>query len=151
MADLVSRLLHRASWQVEKMFKARGWLSTMVWCTESEDGRREMFETACEAERTEISDNEALAALCAELRADFAAEGVVRYGVAFPATATKTVWPSALHRDAELRKHDVVAIEAHDAAVHLRAHREIVFVSGAPRLAALGPVEPVAVTCFGML
>ena len=39
MADLVSRLLHRVSWQAEKLFKARGWLRTMVWCAESEDGR----------------------------------------------------------------------------------------------------------------
>jgi hypothetical protein len=63
------RLLHCASWQAEKLFKARGWLRTMVWVTEAKDGRRQMFETACEAERTELSDDEALAALCADLRA----------------------------------------------------------------------------------
>ena len=33
-----------------------------------------MFETACEVKRGEISDDQALAALCAELRADFAAD-----------------------------------------------------------------------------
>ena len=53
-----------------------------------------MFETACEAERAEISDEHALAALCAELRADFVADGVVKYAVAFPASATTLLWPS---------------------------------------------------------
>ena len=66
MADLVSRLLHRVSWQAEKLFRARGWLRTMVWCSETKNGRRQLFETACEAERAEISDDEALAALCAD-------------------------------------------------------------------------------------
>jgi hypothetical protein len=102
----LSRLLHRASWQAEKLFKARGWLLTMVWVTEAKDGRRQMFETSCEAERAEISDAQALAALCAELRADFAAEGVVRYAVAFPASATTLLWPFALHLDVERREHD---------------------------------------------
>jgi hypothetical protein len=60
----------------------------MLWVTEAKDGRRLMFETACEVERAEVSDAQALAALCAELRADFAADGVVRYAVAFPARAT---------------------------------------------------------------
>ena len=84
-------MLHRASWQAEKLFKARGWLRTMVWCTETRDDRPRLFETACEVERVEISDQQALAALYAELRADFAADGVVRYAVAFPATATITL------------------------------------------------------------
>jgi hypothetical protein len=35
---------------------------------------------ACEAERTEMSDAQALAALCADLRTDFAVDGVIRYG-----------------------------------------------------------------------
>jgi hypothetical protein len=51
MPNPVSRLLHHASWQAEKLFKARGWLCTMVWCTETKDGRRQMFEIACEAVR----------------------------------------------------------------------------------------------------
>lgn len=91
-----------------------------------------MFESVCEVERAEISDDEALAALCAELRADFAADRVVRYAVAFPATATMTLWLSALHRDAERRKQEVIAIEAHDGETYLRAQRDIVRVAGAP-------------------
>jgi hypothetical protein len=43
-----------------------------------------------------VSDDQALAALAADLRADFAADGVVRYAVAFPASATITLWLSAL-------------------------------------------------------
>jgi hypothetical protein len=48
----------------------------VVWSTETRDGRQQLFETACEV--VEISDQQALAALCAELRADFAADNVVR-------------------------------------------------------------------------
>jgi hypothetical protein len=151
MPDPVSRLLQRASWQAEKLFKARGWLRTMVWCTKSADGRRQVFETACEVERTEISDAQALAALCAELRADFAADGVVRYAVAFPASATTLLRPSALHLDIERRAHEVIALEAHAADAHLRAHRAIVLVGGVARLAALGPIELAPVARFGSL
>ena len=110
-----------------------------------------MFETACEVERAEISDDQALAALCAELRADFAADGVVRYAVAFPASATTLLRPSALHLEVERRAHEVVAIEAHAADAHLRAHRAIVRVGGVARLAALGPIEVAAVARFGSL
>ena len=135
-------MLHRVSWQAEKLFRARGWLRTMVWITETKDSHRQMFETACEVRRAEVSDDQALAALCADLRADFAADGVVRYAVAFPASATITLRPSILHRDSERRRHEVVAIEAHDANTHLRAHRQILVVGGLPRLAALRPIGP---------
>ena len=101
MPDSVNCLLQRVSWQAEKLFKARGWLRTMVWCTETEDGRRQMFETACEVERAEITDAQALAVLFAELRADFAADGVVSYAVAFPASATTVLSSSILHLDHE--------------------------------------------------
>ena len=47
MPDPVSHLLQRASWFAEKLFKQRGALRTMFWCTETEDGRRQMFESAC--------------------------------------------------------------------------------------------------------
>ena len=56
-------MLHRASWQAEKVFKARGWLRPLVWCTETKDGRRQTFETACEVKRGVVSDDRALAAL----------------------------------------------------------------------------------------
>jgi hypothetical protein len=75
--------------------------------------------------RAEVSDAQALAALCAELRVDFAAGGIVRYAVAFPASATITLQPSILHRDSERRKHEVIALEAHAADAHLRAQRAI--------------------------
>jgi hypothetical protein len=35
--------------------------------------------------------------------------------------------------------------------MHLRAAREIVFAGGAPRLAALGPIEPATEPRFGFL
>jgi hypothetical protein len=135
-------MLRRASWQAEKLFKARGYLRTMIWVTETKDGRRQMFETACEVAREEISDRQALAALCAELRDDFICDGVVRYGVAFPARASTLLSSSILQLDVEHRRHEVVALEAHDADEHLRAHREILRVNGVPYLAALGPIKP---------
>jgi hypothetical protein len=143
--------VHRASWHAEKLFKARGWLRTMAWVTETGDGRRQMFETACEVARTEISDAQALAALAAELRADLAADGVVRYAVAFPASATTLLSSSILHLDLVRREYDVVALEAHDTDAHLRAHREIARVNGVFCLAALGPIEPAAMARFGSL
>ena len=150
MPDLV-RLLQRASWQAEKLFKARGWLRTMVFCTETKDGRRQLFETSCTMARNPVSDDQALAALCADLRADFAADGVIRYAVAFPASATTTLWPTALHLDAERRQHDVIALEAHDANVHLRSQRDIVRIAGVPRLGALAPIEVATQARFGSL
>ena len=44
-----------------------------------------------------------------------------------------------------------MALEAHDADVHLRAHREIVHVGGVPRLAALGAIEAASAARFGSL
>ena len=102
--------------------------------------------------RTEISDDQALAALRAELQADFVADGVVRYAVSFPAAATTLSWPSALHLDTERREREVIAIEAHDTSgMSLRAHREIVVIGGVPRLAALGPIELAPAARFGAL
>ena len=151
MPDPVSHLLQRASWFAEKLFKQRGALRTMFWCTETEDGRRQMFESACTVERAEVSDAEALAVLCAELRAEFATDEVVRYAVAFAARATTLLWSSVLHRAIERRAHEVIALEAHAANVHLRAQRYIVHVGGVPRLAALGPIELAPVAHFGSL
>ena len=67
---------------------------------------------------------------CAELRVDFAADGVARYAVAFPATATMTLWASILHLDLERRRHEVIAIEAHDSN------------NSSPRSSAGSPVCP---------
>ena len=84
-------MLHRASWQAEKLFKARGHLRTIVWCTETKDGRRQLFETACEVERAEIFDARRWLRCVRKLAADFAADGVARYAEAFPASATITL------------------------------------------------------------
>jgi hypothetical protein len=97
MADL-DRLLHRVSWQVEKLFKARGWLRTMVWFTEAKDGRRQMFETACEVERAEITHAQALAALCRR-RCHTVRRSIPRE-CNHPAVAVR------FHLDVERREHD---------------------------------------------
>jgi hypothetical protein len=146
----VLSLLHRASWVAEKTFKARGPKPPFMWCTETQSGKRQVFSTSCTVERPDVSDSQALAALCEELAADFAADGVVRYAVAFPARATITLRESVMHRDGKRQTREVVALEACDATTRLRAHREIFFTAGVPRLAALGPVEEGA-ACFGLL
>jgi hypothetical protein len=79
-------------------------------------------------------------------RADFAADGVVRYAVAFPASATIALRPTAVHVDIERRKREIVAIEADDADARLHA-RETSF----PRLGALSPIEPATQPRFGFL
>ena len=89
---------------------------------------------------------EALAALRAEQRADFARDGVVSYAVAFLATETTVLRKSILHLDGERVQRSVIALEVHDGDVHLIAHRAI--VAGA--LAALAVIER-APGCWGEL
>ena len=45
----------------------------------------------------------------------------------------------------------MIALEAHAADAHLRAHRAIVRVGRVPHLAALGPIEAAPVARFGSL
>jgi hypothetical protein len=108
-----------------------------------------MFDTPCLVDRPDVSDDQALAALCEELREEFAAAGVVRYAVAYPARATITLQASPLHRDR--RTCEVVTVEAHEREAHLYAHREIILTAGAYRLTALSPIEEGAATRFGSL
>lgn len=93
-----------------------------------------------------MGDNEALAALRVELRADFLRDGVVRYAVAFPACATQVLRESILHLAGEVVRQQVVCIEAHDGDVNLRAQREV----HDGRLSALATVEE-ATGCFAVL
>ena len=105
-------LLHRCSWQAEKLFKQRGHFRSMLWLTECSDGRRERSETDCGVSPEDASDLEVLTALVAEMRADFARDGVVRFAVAYPARAHGILNP--LHDKPQTRAVDVVTIEAHD-------------------------------------
>jgi hypothetical protein len=79
-------LIRCCSWVAEKWFRRSGSFATMLWITENADGRREQFETECRAP-VELSDDTLLAALVADMRADFARDGVVRFAVAYPGQA----------------------------------------------------------------
>jgi hypothetical protein len=139
-------LLHALSWRVEKMHRQRGHLRGYIWVAENEQGDRQWFETECEADPRKVSDAEGLAALRAELREDFARDGVVRYAVAFPARATTVIRQSILHLAGEVVRQQVVCIEAHDGDVHLRAQCEV----HGDSLSALAAVEE-SPGCFAVL
>src|SRR5262245_15715340 len=110
-------LLRSCNWQVEKLLNRRGEFKTMVWLTETSDGRRECFETACGATQAQATQEEVLAALAIELRADFERDGVVRFATAYPAHATD--YQFTPHRKPVVREQgDVVVLEAHDADRH---------------------------------
>jgi hypothetical protein len=138
-------LLHALAWRAEKLFRQRGHFRTYLWLTEDEAGHQTWFETACEA-AGELADSELLASLRSEVRADFHSDGVVRYGVAFTAQARTVVRQSILHLEAKRVQLSVVALEAHDGDLHLRAHRGI----AGSRLTALTSIEA-APGCWGAL
>ena len=144
--------LQRASWQAEKLFKARGWLRTMVWCTETAEGHRQMFEPGVRWSGRMSLMPRHWPCCVLELRAGFAAGGVVRYAVALPGARhhpAVAVLPCISTSSAASTRS--LPIEAHAADAHLRAHRAIVQVGGVARLAALGAIEVAAVARFGSL
>jgi len=143
-------VLYSCSWAAEKLFKQRGHFQTFIWCTESQDGARRSFETSCEVERVDVSDADALRALADEMRMDFERDDIAAFAVAFPASMMQQLAPSVLHLEAKRVRHEVIALEAHDGDIHLRAHREI--LSGHPsRLAALSAIEQAGDCRFGGL
>jgi hypothetical protein len=79
-------ILRELSWIVEKWFKRRGNLLVMLWLTEDAAGQREQFETACHAPPG-LTDDAVFAALADEMRSDFRRDGVIRFALAFAATA----------------------------------------------------------------
>src|SRR5262245_12829618 len=132
-------LLRATSWAAEKLLKARGNFRTILWSVEYSDGTREQIETECDAP-LEATDGEVLDVLANEMGADFRRDGVVRFAVAYAATAH--IFITTLARDPRRLQCDVVAIEAHDFETHLRAHREIIRSPGrVPVLGALSPIE----------
>ena len=58
-------LLRRCSWRADRLFKARGSLTTVLWVVERNDGR-EWIETECDAPLEEATDDEVLVTLAAE-------------------------------------------------------------------------------------
>jgi hypothetical protein len=132
-------LLRSCSWAAEKLFRRHGSFRAMVWLTESMDGRRERFETQC-CGPLELPDDMLLWALVAELREDFARDGVVRFALAFPADRVD-LEPGPLVNPKRQRL-PVVGFEGHNInGVHIGAHREILSRGRGAVLGALSPLE----------
>src|SRR5262249_17723292 len=133
-------LLKRCSWRAECLLQARGHLPTRLWLAENPHGEREHPRPACSDAPLEATDSEVLDILANEMGADFRRDGVVRFAVAYAATAH--IFITTLARDPRRLQCDVVAIEAHDFETHLRAHREIIRSPGrVPVLGALSAIE----------
>jgi hypothetical protein len=131
---MVEDLLRRASYLAAKIFRQQRDLRTMIWVTISTDGRFAQFETSCSAP-DEIDDEAALAALRAELAADFARDGVVAYAVAYAAQVTFIgVGCAPLAQLGSVRRR-AITIEAHAGAASRIAVCEII-AGTRPRLGA---------------
>src|SRR5262249_54889361 len=134
-------LLRRCSWRAECLLKARGSFRTVLWLTERADGTLAQFESRCDAP-LEATDGEVLDVLANEMGADFAHDGVVRFAVAYAATAITVV--TSLAREPLRRRCECVPSGGHDGeGGHWRAGREIIRPPGrVPVLGALSAIEP---------
>jgi hypothetical protein len=120
------------------------------WLTQSIDGARQRFETACEVAPDEVDDATALAALRGELSADFARARIVRFAAAFAGRVT-TRGLCLLQTPPMAQKLSVV-IEAHDIyATHVHAVRDVAWDADGPYLTAAEKVETIDSGQFGCL
>jgi hypothetical protein len=87
-------------------------LRSMVWLAEAADGTRARFETTCGNAPAEVSDDDLLMALQAELRADFERDAIVRFALAYPGDAIDYVGGPL--REPERRRRPVIGFEAHN-------------------------------------
>jgi hypothetical protein len=143
-------LLRRCAWQAEKLLKQRGHFRGVLWLTERADGKLELTEERCDDAPNAATDDEVLTMLAADVAADFAYDGVVRFAVAYAGTAT--TFMTTLAREPTTKRCEVVAIEAHNADTHVRAWREIIRQPGrAPMLGALSAIEPAADSRYARL
>jgi hypothetical protein len=89
----VDDLLRSISWHAEKRFRRHGTFASVLWLTEDAAGRRQLFETGCHAPESVATDAQVVAALAAEMRADFAKTGVTRFAVAYLARRVTVIRP----------------------------------------------------------
>lgn len=139
-AALTDSLLKSACWHTEKRFRQHGNFPTVIWLTEDAAGRRQLFETDCDAPESVATDAQVLAALVEEMSQDFAAAGVVRFCVAYlcrRVTVFKPVDPDSPMKPTTTKKQGVV-IELHSAAEHVSVFREILRPPRAKPILAAG-------------
>jgi hypothetical protein len=132
---MVEDLLRRCAYLADKLFRRQRDLRTMIWLAASADGKVSTFETSCIAPE-EIDDDAALAALCAEMAADFAHDGVVGYAVAYSGQVTFVGAGCApLAQPGSVRRRAIV-IEAHDSVTNSRIAVCEIIAGTRPRLGA---------------
>lgn len=137
MSD-IERLLRQCAWQADKHFRKHGDLRSQIWLTVDRDGHHEFSETMCSAP-IQFNDNEALDALCADMRADFADAGVTAYACAYPSRILLVSAGSAVLAQPQIARHHAITVEVHDAEGHcLLGVMDIVEIAG--RQPALGPL-----------
>jgi hypothetical protein len=123
---MIDNLLRRAAYLADKLFRQRrGDFRTMLWLTQHADGTVAQFETTCSAPE-DIDDDAALAALRAELAADFEHDGVRAYACAYSARVTFVgVGCAPLATSGSIRRRAVV-VEAHDRVSGLIGVHDII-------------------------
>jgi hypothetical protein len=140
----VDDLLRSISWHAEKLFRKRHHFASVLFLTETASGRRQLFETGCQAPG-HVSDRQLLEALAREMYEDFAVSGVVRFAVAYlgnRVTVIKPLDPNSTMQPSTTRVKGVV-IELHDANQSVRLFRPIIKPPrGQPVLAAADILDP---------
>ena len=100
----------------------------ILWVTEDSKGRRELWDRWCLVPASVASDAEVLTALAEEMSADFAASGIVQFGIAYLAKRVTVTWPvdPNLPIKPTTTKRSGVVIEVHSANASVQVFREII-------------------------
>jgi hypothetical protein len=135
-------LLRQLNWRADKLLRQRGKFDTVIWLTLDARYRREWFEAKCRAAPSSVTDAELFDDLTADLKQDFAADGVTAFAIAYAAnrvTQSKPIEQTFLLKPVTIRR-PIIVIEAHSRTEHLRGERELLDTG----LAALGPITTAA-------
>jgi hypothetical protein len=120
------QLLHQLSWHAEKLFRKRGRFHSVLWLTLDAAEKCQLHEPLCGDAPKEVSDEQLLAALAAELGEDFRGNNIGAFAIAYAAarvTVSRPVEQILLLQPVSVRV-SVIVLGAHDDDTHLRAHRE---------------------------
>ena len=132
-------LLRSCSFRAEKLLKARGHFSTVLWVALYPDGKRRWWDTPCVNAPDATTDAELLTGLASDMGLDFAELGVVRFAVAYLATRVTVIRPvnkGSTMQETKTKRQGVV-IELHGVDQPVRIFREIIPLPGrAPILGA---------------
>ena len=107
-----TELLRRCSYHAEKRLRKYGQIYGVLWLTQTETGRRELFETQVDGDAPSDASNTALLAkLVGEMRDDFIRNGVTAFACAYSAKRKTTLRTTRAGFET-----DIIVIEAHSAS-----------------------------------